>query len=100
LRDLLRAWLDHRHEVLQRRSAHRLEAIAKRLEILNGYLAVYLNLDEVIRIIRNEDEPKPKLIKTFKSSTCGCAPCAGSKKPKSARSIKNSASNRRACRHF
>jgi topoisomerase-4 subunit A len=68
LRDLLRAWLDHRHEVLQRRSAHRLEAIAKRLEILNGYLAVYLNLDEVIRIIRNEDEPKPKLIKAFKLS--------------------------------
>jgi topoisomerase-4 subunit A len=68
LRDLLRAWLDHRHEVLLRRSHHRLDAIARRLEILEGYLAVFLNLDEVIRIIRNEDEPKPKLIATFKLS--------------------------------
>jgi topoisomerase-4 subunit A len=66
LRDLLRAWLDHRHEVLQRRTNHRLEAIARRLEILDGYLAVFLNLDEVIRIIRNEDEPKPALIVAFK----------------------------------
>jgi topoisomerase-4 subunit A len=68
LRDLLRAWLDHRHEVLLRRSNHRLEAIARRLEILDGYLAVYLNVDEVIRIIRTEDEPKPKLIAAFKLS--------------------------------
>jgi topoisomerase-4 subunit A len=66
LRDLLRAWLDHRHEVLRRRTNHRLEAIARRLEILDGYLAVFLNLDEVIRIIRNEDEPKPALIAAFK----------------------------------
>jgi topoisomerase-4 subunit A len=65
LRDLLQAWLDHRHEVLLRRSNHRLEAIARRLEILDGYLAVFLNLDEVIRIIRNEEEPKPALIRTF-----------------------------------
>jgi topoisomerase-4 subunit A len=65
LRDMLQAWLDHRHEVLVRRSNHRLDAIARRLEILNGYLAVFLNLDEVIRIIRNEDEPKPALIKAF-----------------------------------
>jgi topoisomerase-4 subunit A len=65
LRDLLRAWLDHRQEVLLRRSNHRLEAIARRLEILDGYLAVYLNLDEVIRIIRNEDEPKPVLMAAF-----------------------------------
>jgi len=65
LRDLLRAWLDHRHEVLLRRSNHRLEAIARRLEILDGYLLVYLNVDEVIRIIRTEDEPKPKLIAAF-----------------------------------
>ncbi len=68
LRDLLRAWLDHRHEVLIRRSNHRLEAIARRLEILDGYLLVYLNVDEVIRIIRNEDEPKPKLIAAFNLS--------------------------------
>ena len=65
LRDLLRAWLDHRHEVLVRRSNHRLDAIARRLEILEGYLAVFLNLDEVIRIIRTEDEPKPVLMKTL-----------------------------------
>jgi topoisomerase-4 subunit A len=65
LRDMLRAWLDHRHEVLVRRSNHRLEAIARRLEILDGYLAAFLNLDEVIRIIRTEDEPKPVLIKAF-----------------------------------
>jgi topoisomerase IV subunit A len=65
LRDMLRAWLDHRHEVLLRRSNHRLDAIARRLEILEGYLAAFLNLDEVIRIIRTEDEPKPVLIKAF-----------------------------------
>jgi topoisomerase-4 subunit A len=65
LRDMLRAWLDHRHEVLIRRSNHRLDAIARRLEILEGYLAAFLNLDEVIRIIRTEDEPKPVLIAAF-----------------------------------
>jgi len=65
LRDLLRAWLDHRHEVLIRRSNHRLEAIARRLEVLDGYLIVYLNIDEVIRIIRTEDEPKTALIAAF-----------------------------------
>jgi topoisomerase-4 subunit A len=65
LRDMLQAWLDHRHDVLIRRSNHRLEAIARRLEILEGYLAAFLNLDEVIRIIRTEDEPKPVLIAAF-----------------------------------
>jgi topoisomerase-4 subunit A len=58
------AFLDHRREVLVRRS--RLpagERSSARLEILDGYLIAYLNLDEVIRIIREEDEPKPKLIK-------------------------------------
>ncbi len=65
LKEMLQAWLDHRHEVLLRRSDHRLDAIARRLEILSGYLAVFLNLDEVIRIIRIEEEPKPTLIKTF-----------------------------------
>ncbi|WP_207539897.1 DNA topoisomerase IV subunit A [Sabulicella rubraurantiaca] len=65
LRDVLRAWLDHRHEVLQRRTTHRLAAIARRLEVLDGYLIAYLNLDEVIRIIRTEDEPKPKLMAAF-----------------------------------
>ena len=65
LREMLRCWLDHRHEVLIRRSNHRLDAIARRLEILEGYLIVYLNIDEVIRIIRTQDEPKPALIKKF-----------------------------------
>jgi topoisomerase-4 subunit A len=65
LREVLRAWLDHRHIVLVRRTEHRLAAIARRLEILDGYLIAYLNLDEVIRIIRAEDEPKPVLMATF-----------------------------------
>jgi topoisomerase-4 subunit A len=65
LREALNAFIDHRHEVLERRSKHRLEKIAQRLEVLDGYLAVYLNLDKVIKIIRNEDEPKPKLMKAF-----------------------------------
>jgi topoisomerase-4 subunit A len=66
LRDVLRAFLDHRRDVLQRRTAFRLEKIAQRLDVLAGLLIVYLNLDEVIRIIRNEDDPKEKLIKRFK----------------------------------
>jgi topoisomerase-4 subunit A len=65
LKQVLRAWLDHRHEVLVRRSNHRLAAIERRLEILDGYLIAYLNLDEVIRIIREEDQPKPRLMKRF-----------------------------------
>jgi topoisomerase-4 subunit A len=65
LREVIRCWLDHRHEVLVRRSNHRLAAIERRLEILDGYLLVYLNLDEVIRIIREEDQPKPRLIARF-----------------------------------
>ncbi|MFM7420871.1 MAG: DNA gyrase subunit A, partial [Alphaproteobacteria bacterium] len=65
LKEVLRAWLDHRHEVLQRRTNHRLGAVARRLEILDGYLIAYLNLDEVIRIIREEDEPKPRLMERF-----------------------------------
>ncbi|MFM7781255.1 MAG: DNA topoisomerase IV subunit A, partial [Alphaproteobacteria bacterium] len=65
LKEVLRAWLDHRHEVLQRRTNHRLGSIARRLEILDGYLIAYLNLDEVIRIIREEDEPKPRLMERF-----------------------------------
>jgi topoisomerase-4 subunit A len=59
LRDVLREWLDHRKDVLTRKSNFRLKEIARRLEILGGYLIAYLNLDEVIRIIREEDEPKP-----------------------------------------
>jgi len=65
LKDVLVEWLAHRREVLQRRSRHRLAAIDRRLEILGGYLIAYLNLDEVIRIIREEDEPKAVLMETF-----------------------------------
>jgi topoisomerase-4 subunit A len=65
LKGVLRHWLDHRQEVLVRRTRHRHAAIARRLEVLDGYLAVYLNLDEVIRIIREEDQPKPALVARF-----------------------------------
>jgi len=58
LKSVLKEWLEHRKEVLVRRSRHRLGEIEKRLEILAGYLIAYLNIDEVIRIIREEDEPK------------------------------------------
>jgi topoisomerase IV subunit A len=66
LKEVLRAFLDHRRGVLQRRVAHRLAKIAQRLDVLAGLLIVYLNLDEVIRIIRNEDDAKGKLIQRFK----------------------------------
>ena len=65
LREVLQAYLAHRIEVLERRTRHRLGKIDHRLEVLGGYLIAYLNLDEVIRIIREEDEPKKSLIKTF-----------------------------------
>jgi topoisomerase IV subunit A len=65
LRQVLREWLDHRREVLVRRSRHRLAEIERRLEILAGYLVAYLNIDEVIRIIREEDEPKPVMMERF-----------------------------------
>jgi topoisomerase IV subunit A len=66
LAECLREWLDHLRDVLLRRSNYRKEQIEHRLEILGGYLIAYLNIDEVIRIIRTEDEPKPALIKAFK----------------------------------
>ncbi len=68
LREVLQAYLDHRHEVLVRRKTFRLGKIEHRLEILDGYLVAYLNLDEVIRIIREEDDAKAELIKVFKLS--------------------------------
>jgi topoisomerase-4 subunit A len=66
LAEALREWLDHRRDVLLRRTRHRLTKIEHRLEVLGGYLIAYLNLDKVIKIIRTEDEPKPVLMKTFK----------------------------------
>ncbi|NBJ12393.1 DNA topoisomerase IV subunit A [Microvirga arsenatis] len=66
LAECLREWLDHRREVLIRRSRFRLAAIDRRLEILGGLLIVYLDLDRVIKIIREEDEPKQELMRVFK----------------------------------
>lgn len=65
LPQVLLEWLEHRKEVLQRRSRHRLAAIERRLEILGGYLIAYLNIDEVIRIIREEDDPKAELMRRY-----------------------------------
>ena len=66
LRDVLRSFLEHREIVLVRRTKHRLGKIEHRLEVLEGYLIAYLNLDEVIRIIREENEPKPVMIRKWK----------------------------------
>ena len=68
LREVLRHWLDHREQVLIRRARHRLGAIERRLEVLTGFLAVFLNLDELIRLIRTEDEPKPAIMAAFSLS--------------------------------
>ena len=65
LRETLQCYLDHRHEVLVRRTENRLAKIEARLEVLAGYMIVYLNLDEVIKIIREEDEPKKVLMKRW-----------------------------------
>ncbi len=62
LKEALQAFLDHRREVLKRRSRHRLAAVARRMEVLRGFVIVYVNLDEVIRIIREADEPKTEMI--------------------------------------
>src|SRR5438094_2243392 len=66
LAEALREWLDHLRDVLIRRTKYRKAQIENRLEVLGGLLIAYLNIDEVIRIIRTEDEPKPALIKAFK----------------------------------
>ncbi len=66
LRELLLEWLNHRKTVLVRKSTYRLGKIDARLEILEGYLIAYLNLDEVIRIIREEDDPQQELMASFK----------------------------------
>ncbi|MGB4867100.1 MAG: DNA topoisomerase IV subunit A [Hyphomicrobium sp.] len=66
VKEVLSQWLEHRVEVLVRRSNFRLKKIEHRLEVLDGYLIAYLNIDEVIRIVRHEDDPKAKLIAKFK----------------------------------
>ncbi|WP_428969757.1 DNA topoisomerase IV subunit A [Sphingomonas sp. Xoc002] len=66
LREALAAWVEHQFVVLRRRSEHRLSKIADRIELLDGYLVAYLNLDRVIEIIRTEDEPKAVMIDEFR----------------------------------
>ncbi|MGI9387377.1 MAG: DNA topoisomerase IV subunit A, partial [Methyloligellaceae bacterium] len=68
LGQVLREWLDHRKVVLIRRSESRLKKIEHRLEVLDGYLVAYLNLDEVIRIVREEDKPKEEMMAAFSLS--------------------------------
>jgi topoisomerase-4 subunit A len=65
LKQALAAWIEHQFDVLLRRSRHRLDKIADRIELLDGYLITYLNLDRVIQIIREQDEPKPLLMAEF-----------------------------------
>ena len=66
LKELLRNWVTSQIDVLQRRSQHRLDKIAARLELVEGYIIAFLNLDRVIEIIRTEDEPKPVMMAEFK----------------------------------
>src|SRR3546814_19022634 len=68
LRQILREWLQFRSETVTRRLKHRLEKVERRLHLLEGLLVAFLNLDEVIRIIRSEDEPKPVLMQRFSLS--------------------------------
>ncbi|CAG0908963.1 unnamed protein product, partial [Cyprideis torosa] len=68
LKEVLQAWLDHQQVVLVRRSQFRLEKVLHRLEVLEGFLTVFLNIDKVIKIIRTADKPKEELIKAFKLS--------------------------------
>jgi topoisomerase IV subunit A len=68
LKEILLEWLDYRQATVKRRLEHRLKQVSDRMHILLGLLVAYLNLDEVIRIIRTEDEPKPVLMKRFKLS--------------------------------
>ena len=66
LRSLLKEWLKFRVETVRRRLQFRLDKVTDRLHILEGYLIAFLNIDEVIHIIRTEDKPKPVLMKKFK----------------------------------
>ena len=68
MKEVLRAFIDHKRDVLLRRSKHRMDKIDHRLEVLEGYIVAFLNLDRVIEIIRNEDEPKKIMTKEFSLS--------------------------------
>jgi topoisomerase IV subunit A len=68
LKEALQAFLDHRRDVLQRTSRHRLGQVARRIEILNGQIVVYVNLDEVIRIIREAEDPKAQMMRRWELS--------------------------------
>jgi topoisomerase IV subunit A len=68
LRQMIAEWIEFRHKTIERRSRHRLDKVLDRIHILEGRQIVLLNIDEVIRIIRNSDEPKPALIARFKLS--------------------------------
>ena len=89
LRAVLTEWLEFRTETVRRRLQHRLDRVLQRLHVLEGLLVVYLNVDEVIEIIRNEDDPKAALMARFDLSDtqtdaildCGCAPGALKKSP-------------------
>ena len=65
LKELLDNWTAAQIDILQRRAQHRLDKIASRLELVRGYIIAFLNLDRVIEIIRNEDEPKPLMMAEF-----------------------------------
>jgi topoisomerase-4 subunit A len=71
LKEALQAFLDHRRIVLQRTSRHRLAAVARRMEILRGHIIVYVNLDEVIRIIREGDDPKAEMMARWELTDVG-----------------------------
>ena len=68
MKEVLRAFVDHKRDVLLRRSKHRMDKIDHRLEVLEGYIVAFLNLDRVIEIIRNEDEPKKIMMNEFSLS--------------------------------
>ena len=68
MKEVLKAFIDHKRDVLLRRSKHRMDKIDHRLEVLEGYIVAFLNLDRVIEIIRNEDEPKNIMMNEFSLS--------------------------------
>jgi topoisomerase IV subunit A len=103
---ILGEWIEFRIETVRRRSQHRLPRSQDRIHILEGRQQVLLNIDKVIKLIRNSDEPKAELMKAFSltsarprtSSTCGCVSWRGSKAIRSSRNWRSCARTRRRCR--